>query len=282
MDIVCPNCHALYFNCEKLTNSFNLHPKFGMCCLQGQIQLSIISQSPPLLHQLLKSSTPHTQKFRDDIYQYNSAFAFTSVAMDVVNTILSSHGPYSLRIHSEMYHKMGSLLPQDGQQPEYAQMYIYDDQAALAAHNSRNPNLDPLLMGELQQMLIANNPFVPLYKQAYQIMQESPPELQSNPQMSLVLQQGDDHCQYNLPTVDEVATIIPSTGEEDVDYNSNIVLHYKHSGLCSISHLHPLYAPLHYVMLSPKGNQGWHRNIDIVQPGDRVVICLGCSCNYKV
>ena len=82
-----------------------------MCCLQGQIQLSIISQSPPLLHQLLKSSTPHTQKFRDDIYQYNSAFAFTSVAMDVVNTILSSHGPYSLRIHSEMYHKMGSLLP---------------------------------------------------------------------------------------------------------------------------------------------------------------------------
>ena len=113
--------------------------------------------------------------------------------MEVDNTVLNGHGPYSLRMHGEMYHKMGSLLPRDGQQLAYAQLYIYDDQAALAACNLRNPNLDPFLMGELQQMLIANNPFVPLYKQAYQIMQESPPELQSNLQMSLVLQQGDDH-----------------------------------------------------------------------------------------
>ena len=105
-------------------------------------------------------------------------------------------------------------------------------------------------------MLIANNPFVPLYKQAYQIMQESPPELQSNFQMSLVLQQGDDHHQYNLPTVEEIATIIPGTGEEDVDHNRDIVLCYKRGGLCNISHLHPLYAPLHYVLLFPKGNQG--------------------------
>ena len=80
-------------------------------------------------------------------------------------------------------------------------------------------------------MLIENNPFVPLYKQAYQIMQERPPELQSNLQMNLVWQQGDDHCQYNLPMVDEVAAIISGTGEEDVDYNRDIVLHYNHSGL---------------------------------------------------
>ena len=120
-------------------------------------------------------------------------------------------------------------------------------------------------------MLIANNPFVPLYKQAYQIMQESPPELQSNFQMSLVLQQGDDHHQYNLPTVEEIATIIPGTGEEDVDHNRDIVLCYKRGGLCNISHLHPLYAPLHYVLLFPKGNQGWHRYIDIVQPESRTI-----------
>ena len=112
--------------------------------------------------------------------------------MEVDSTVLNGHGPYSFRMHSKMYHKMGSLLPRDGRQPAYAQLYIYDDQAALAAGNLRNPNLDPYLMGELQQMLITNNPFVPLYKQAYQIMQESPPELQSNLQMSLVLQQGDD------------------------------------------------------------------------------------------
>ena len=126
-------------------------------------------------------------------------------------------------------------------------------------------------MAEYQQMLIANNPFVPLYKHAYQIMHESPPELQSSLQMSLVLQQGDDHCQYNLPTIDEIAAIIPGIGEEDVDHNRDIVLHYKHGGLCNISHLHPHYAPLHYVLLFPNGNQGWHRYIDIVWPEGRAV-----------
>ena len=58
MDVVCPNCHALHFNCEKLTNSSNINPKFGICCLQGQIQLPPLSQSPPLLHQLPNSSAP--------------------------------------------------------------------------------------------------------------------------------------------------------------------------------------------------------------------------------
>ena len=62
-------------------------------------------------------------------------------------------------------------------------------------------------------------------------MQETPPELQSHLQMTLVLQQADDRRRYNLPTVDEVAAIIPGTGEENIDYNRDIVLRYKHGGL---------------------------------------------------
>ena len=153
------------------------------------------------------------------------------MAVDIDQSVLNGQGPYSFRIYVAMYHKMGALVPREGQQPSYAQLYIYDDQAALAARTNRNSNLDPFLMGELQQMLIANNPFVPLYKQAYQIMQERPPELQSNLQMNLVLQQGDNRRRYNLPTVDEVAAIIPGTDEEDTDYNRDIILCYNHSGL---------------------------------------------------
>ena len=174
MDVECPHCHALHFKCEKLTNSSVVNPKFGICCLQSQIQLPPISQPPPLLHQLLTSSTPHTQKLRDGICQYNSAFAFTSVAVNVNQSVLNGCGPYSFRMHGEMCHKVGALIPQD-------------NQATLTACNNRNSNLDSFLMGELQDMLITNNPFVPLYKQAHQIMQETPPELQSHLQMTLVL-----------------------------------------------------------------------------------------------
>ena len=158
------------------------------------IQLSPISEPPPVLHKLLTSSTPHAQKFRDGICQYNSAFASTLVAVDVDQSVLNGCGCYSFRMHGKMYHKMGALVPQHGQQPVYSQLYINNNQATLAAHNNRNSNLDPFLMGELQDMLIANNPYVPLHKQAHQMTQETPPELQSNLQMTLVLQQVDNCC----------------------------------------------------------------------------------------
>ena len=82
----------------------------------------------------------------------------------------------------------------------------------------------------------------------------------------VVLQQGVDHHRYNLPTVDEVAAIIPGMGEEDVDQHRDIILHYNDGGYKHLSHLHPLYVPLHYVMLFPNWDQGWHRHIKVIQP----------------
>ena len=65
--------------------------------------------------------------------------------------------------------------------------------------------------------------------------------------------------------MDEVIAIMPGTGEESVDRNRNIVLHYQHGDQKHISHIPPLYHPLHYVLLFPRGDEGWHIHIDIVQ-----------------
>jgi hypothetical protein len=89
MNVECPDCHALHFVLEKLTKSSKRNPKFGICCLQGQIQLPPLSEPPPLLHKLLTSSAPRARKFRDGIRQYNMAFAFTSVAVEVDKKILN-------------------------------------------------------------------------------------------------------------------------------------------------------------------------------------------------
>ena len=59
MNVECPDCHALHFMLEKLTKSSKRSPKFGICCLQGQIQLPPLSEPPPLLHKLLTSSIPY-------------------------------------------------------------------------------------------------------------------------------------------------------------------------------------------------------------------------------
>ncbi|KAG5347630.1 hypothetical protein C0989_011658, partial [Termitomyces sp. Mn162] len=39
MTVICPHCQALHFDAEKLTKSTRNSPKFGMCCLQGQVNL---------------------------------------------------------------------------------------------------------------------------------------------------------------------------------------------------------------------------------------------------
>ena len=108
------------------------------------------------------------------------AFSFTSIVVEVDNKIMNDQGPYSFRIHGAFHHKMSPLHPREGWWHFYAQLYIYDEQAALAVCNSHNLNLNHILMGELQDMLKSINPFVPLYKQAYQVMCDSIAESQPN------------------------------------------------------------------------------------------------------
>jgi hypothetical protein len=124
-----------------------------MCCLQGQIRLDPFHEPPPTLRNLLTGITPQSRTFRNKICQYNAAFAFTSTSVNVNDATIAGSGPYSFRLHGDLHHKMGTLLPHDGAQPSYAQLYINDPQAALDARNSRNPNLNPMIMTDLQAML---------------------------------------------------------------------------------------------------------------------------------
>ena len=60
MNVECPDCHALPFALEKFTQYLKRYLQFGICCLQGQIQLSPLSEPPSLLLKLFTSSTPCT------------------------------------------------------------------------------------------------------------------------------------------------------------------------------------------------------------------------------
>jgi hypothetical protein len=166
MNIQCSKCHALHFLSEKLAASSNRNPKFSSCCLQGKIDFPPFTNPPNFLKNLISGRSTKSTNFRNNIRQYNISFAFTSVAVNVDNTVLQSAGPYSFRIHGGLYHKMGALLPPTpDHNASYAQLYILDFQTALNQRNARNNGLDPTIMLDLQTMLHDVNPFVPLYKQ---------------------------------------------------------------------------------------------------------------------
>jgi len=61
---------------------------------------------------------------------------------------------------------------------------------------------------------------------------------------------------YNLPTVNEIAVILPHSGQRPALYD--IVLHHRSGKLWHVRHTHPAYVPLYYVLLFPFGNNGWH------------------------
>jgi hypothetical protein len=69
-NVECSKCHAIHFISEKLSNSSVRNPRFGSCCLQGQVVLPPFPQWPPELRELF---TNH--QFLLKIRQYNRALA---------------------------------------------------------------------------------------------------------------------------------------------------------------------------------------------------------------
>ncbi len=153
---------------------------------------------------------------------------------------------------------MGSLLPKEEGKLSYAQLYIHDPAEALSMRNRRNPNLNPEIISQLQDLLQDVNPYVALYRHAYLIMKNKPHEEYPNIEVRLHVGDGTDGRWYNLPTVNELAAIIPGDGSEPVQNDRDIVLRMHDHSLKRISQFHPSYQSLHYVLLFPHGELGWN------------------------
>lgn len=81
MDVICTNCKAKHYLAEKLFHSSQRNPKFGMCCLQGQVKLDPPQPPPAGLKQLWTSGNEVSKTFRKFPRRYNNAFAFTSLGV---------------------------------------------------------------------------------------------------------------------------------------------------------------------------------------------------------
>ncbi|CAG8603932.1 7518_t:CDS:2, partial [Dentiscutata heterogama] len=84
-----------------------------------------------------------SKEFRYNIRQYNAAHAFTSLGAKIDQSVFDGYGPYSLHICRELYHRMGSLLPDLDAKATYAQLYIYDLEIAYQLRIERNESLSP-------------------------------------------------------------------------------------------------------------------------------------------
>lgn len=282
MNIECQHCRALHFDGEKLSDSTRNNKKFGLCCLQGQIKLDLLPEPPQTLRDLLYGRSLLSPKFRNDIRSYNAAFAFTSVGVKVDESVTRGSGPYSFKIGGELHHLTGSLLPEGQEEPMYAQLYVHDPSQALGIRQRRNPRLDSTIMTDLQAMLHETHPYVPLYKQMYQLMADKPPEEQQNIAVRLHMSDETDQRRYNLPTVEEIAAVIPGDGTERRSDHRDIIVRLRGGALKRISHLHQSYSTLHYTMLFPRGESGFHPGIPAGEGGRSNTVSSRCYYAYRL
>ncbi|KAL3629794.1 hypothetical protein CASFOL_027016 [Castilleja foliolosa] len=126
-DCICQYCHAYFWNEErKRQNHTTSTPEYRHCCLNGKVELPQLKRPPQLLLDLTDGITPRSKHFIQNIRSYNSMFSFTSMGGKIDNSMNKGNGPPVFKLQGQNYHRIGSLLPIEGEQPKFAQLYIHD------------------------------------------------------------------------------------------------------------------------------------------------------------
>ncbi|RYR68482.1 hypothetical protein Ahy_A03g014978 [Arachis hypogaea] len=176
-----------------------------------------------------------------------------------------------------------SLLPDPGQKPKFAQLYIYDTQHEImhrqgifwyvrlkfcclvflfyfpdvlmvsALKNRQTSEIDRELITELLQMIDTHNVIAQSFRRVREFYQCHPSEIFS---LKLYSHRKVDRRTYNAPSCDEVATLI--IGDFDsLDHGHDIIIRSTTGQLQRIYETHALYWPLQYPLLFPYGGDGY-------------------------
>jgi hypothetical protein len=124
---VCESCGALMWYEERVgKHRHTSNPEFSLCCMEGRIEIAPFKRLPRQLYDLYHKNDKKSKFFMENIRSFNSMFAFTSMGATIDKTKNDGNAPPVFVLNGENYHQIGSLLPKDGDQPKFAQLYIYD------------------------------------------------------------------------------------------------------------------------------------------------------------
>jgi hypothetical protein len=118
---------SMWYHERKAKSKDTTMPKFQLCCRDGKVELPLLRHAPSVLqHLLFDSNSADSKQFQQNTRIYNAMFSFTSPGMQIDNRVSRGRGPPTLRIQGQACHRIGTMLPEPGEQPKYAQLYIYD------------------------------------------------------------------------------------------------------------------------------------------------------------
>ncbi|XP_038685799.1 uncharacterized protein LOC119985580 [Tripterygium wilfordii] len=267
----CQFCGAIFWFSERLKSSSNYHPVYSLCCRQGRIKLPPFSEPPHPLKQLMDYGRDRCSKlFRDNLRMYNSMFAFTSTGGKIDKEINRGQGPYVFKINGQNHPLIGSLLPLDGQRPQFAQLYVYDtenevsNRVAALSRSALNVAVQNDIVSQLIQMFDQVNHLVKAFRMARDRIHSGDERTFS---LCLSSRRHGDSSQYNAPTLPEMAGLI--VGDiGSTDEGRDIIVDQQGQGLKRINDLHPSFMAMQYPILFPFGEDGYRLNIPYQHNGN--------------
>ncbi|XP_057451985.1 uncharacterized protein LOC130743773 [Lotus japonicus] len=264
MDMICKCCGATLWHeelAEKTKSSID--PVASICCSKEKISIPYLKDPPQLLLDLLTKNDPRSQNFLDNIRSYNSMFAFTSIGGKIISNVNDGHGPPQFIIGGQNYHRIGSLLPDEGSSPKFAQLYIYDTKNEVENRlkhfsNNGDSSLDPALVADLIKMVDEFNRLAQTFRKVRDYVEQGDAE---NVSLRLFRSCLVDPNTYNLPSVNEVAALIVGDFDSS-DCGRDIILRTKNGHFQRIYENHSSFLPLQYPILFPYGEKGFSDDID--------------------
>lgn len=126
--VICEDCNARLWRAESERGSWKYKKKknFSLCCSYGKVLLPSFKEPPDSYKAFFNGVDAFSKFFLKNIRRYNSMFAFTSMGGKIDFSINKGKAPFIYRISGENYHVLGDMLPPNGEQPVFSQLYIYD------------------------------------------------------------------------------------------------------------------------------------------------------------
>ena len=268
--VQCPSgCGALLWEEEIKGPERNLKT-MTPCCADGQVRVPKLPDPPEPLQSLLNGGST---AFKNHIREYNNALAMASQTGDITKF---DQGPSMFKINGEMRHRVGSILPQDGQEQCFAQIYMLDEELAAQRRMGLFPEMSASTLRSLQNMMSQHNPFVQSFKSAISAIATAQAEQQVPDLEMRISTEGVPNIRqaegrrYNAPTglgrgelgafiqtgavtrkEREIVLRLRDCGQEGCRENGCNHLRY-------ISDCHSSYHPLRFPLIFPTGGVGWH------------------------
>ncbi|KAK1354274.1 hypothetical protein POM88_047530 [Heracleum sosnowskyi] len=269
-NVQCDKCQACMWKDERTNKNVKRgRPEFSLCCAKGQIQLPKEKPTPSYLWQLYNDSKKGP-RFKEGIRLYNSLFAFTSTGGRVDHSINCGGAPYVYRLNGQNHHLFGSLIPDDGQDPKFCQLYIYDTENEVKNRmkwiNVRDgKTVHAEIVEALMKMLDEKNELVKEFRTQRDRFKEG--EV-TDLEITLKVSRADDGRENHVGPSDEIAGIMVGDLDDNCGFR-DIVIHSYEDGLQRISDIHPKLMALQYPLLFPHGDDGFHVHLSYGSAGNK-------------